>query len=76
MNTIEKFKKTKVIMGLIDVAKSRMESVEEIQKRIREVLEHIDEERLIAAPDCGLGFFDRNQAKQKMQILSKAVKNL
>ena len=40
------------------------------------VLEHIDEERLIAAPDCGLGFFDRNQAKQKMQILSKAVKNL
>ena len=58
------------------VAKSRMESVEEVQERIREVLEHIDEERLIAAPDCGLGFFDRNQAKQKMQILSKAVKNL
>ena len=76
LKLLEKFKKTKVIMGLIDVAKSRMESVEEIQKRIREVLEHIDEERLIAAPDCGLGFFDRNQAKQKMQILSKAVKNL
>ena len=76
LKLLEKFKKTRVIMGLIDVAKSRMESVEEVQERIREVLEHIDEERLIAAPDCGLGFFDRNQAKQKMQILSKAVKNL
>ena len=39
-------------------------------------LDHIDENRLIAAPDCGLGFFTREQAIEKMIIMSKAAKSI
>ena len=70
---IKEFEKgTKVI----DIAKSRMESVEEVRTRMKDSLEHIDEHRLIAAPDCGLGFFTREQAIEKMTILSKAAKSI
>ena len=53
-----------------------MESVEEVRERIKEALNHIDKDRLIAAPDCGLGFFTRDQAIQKMTIMSKAAKSI
>ena len=53
-----------------------MEDVEEVRSRILDAFIHIDENRLIAAPDCGLGFFSREQAIEKMSILSKAAKSI
>ena len=53
-----------------------MEDVEEVRSRILDALNHIDENRLIAGPDCGLGFFSREQAIEKMSILSKAAKSI
>ncbi len=76
LSLLEKFKKTKVILGVVDIAKSRMENIDEVRSRILEALEHIDEHRLIAAPDCGLGFFSRDQAIEKMTIMSKAAKSV
>ena len=73
---LEKFSKTKVILGVIDIARSRMESVEEVRVRLLEALEHIDPERLIAGPDCGLGFFTREQAVNKMKIMSEAAHSI
>lgn len=73
---LEKFSKTKVILGVIDIARSRMESVEEVRVRLLEALEHIDPERLIAGPDCGLGFFTREQAINKMKIMSEAAHSI
>lgn len=76
LKLLEKFKKTKIILGLVDIAKSRMESIEEVRSRIVDAFNHIDEHRLIAAPDCGLGFFTREQAISKMTIMSKAAKSI
>ena len=45
------FKQSKIIFGLIKIASSEEETISEIQKRVKDVLEHIDRERLIAAPD-------------------------
>ena len=73
---LEKLSKTKVILGVIDIARSRMETVEEVRTRLLEALEHIDPERLIAGPDCGLGFFSREQAIEKMKIMSKAAHSI
>jgi 5-methyltetrahydropteroyltriglutamate--homocysteine methyltransferase len=53
-----------------------MESIEEVRSRIVDAFNHIDEHRLIAAPDCGLGFFTREQAISKMTIMSKAAKSI
>ena len=40
-------------MGVIAIAKSCIETVEEVRARLITALEHIDADRLIAAPDCG-----------------------
>ena len=72
---LESFKQTKIIFGLIKIANSEVESMEEIQKRISKALNHIDVNRLIAAPDCGLGHLSRNLAKKKLKIMVEAVKN-
>ena len=53
-----------------------MESVEEVRARLLLALEHIDPDRLIAGPDCGLGFFTREQAIKKMKIMSEAAHSI
>ncbi len=55
LELLEKFKKKSVIFGAIAIASSRLESEEEIIDRINSALLHIDRERLVIAPDCGLG---------------------
>ena len=75
-SVFKKFSKTKVILGVVDIARSRMESIEEVRARLLKALEHIDRERLIAGPDCGLGFFTREQAINKMKIMSEAADSI
>ncbi len=67
------FERSTLIVGFITVASSRVESVEEIRARMLEVLEHVPQERLIAAPDCGLGFLGRDLAMQKLRNLTEAA---
>ncbi len=76
LTLFDKYKKTKIIIGLIKIASSIEETKQEIQKRVKEVLEHIDRERLIAAPDCGLGHLSRKLAMKKLKTMVEAVKNI
>ena len=76
LSLLEKFSKTKVILGVVDIASSRLESFDEVRERISSALEHIDEDRLIVAPDCGLGFFTREQAISKMKLMTEAAQSI
>ncbi|MDX1400655.1 MAG: cobalamin-independent methionine synthase II family protein [Kiloniellales bacterium] len=76
LRLLDLFGNTTIILGLIAIAKSRIETVEEVRCRILEALEHIPAERLIAAPDCGLGYMDRSLAMAKLKVLSEAAKSL
>jgi 5-methyltetrahydropteroyltriglutamate--homocysteine methyltransferase len=73
---LEHFKTTTIIFGVVAIAKSNVEAVEEIRKRLLDALEHIDAERLIAGPDCGLGILGRELAIHKMRNLSEAAHSL
>ncbi|MCH8038462.1 MAG: cobalamin-independent methionine synthase II family protein, partial [Proteobacteria bacterium] len=53
LGLLDLFAKSTVILGVINIASSKVESVPEIADRLRAALAHIDAERLIAAPDCG-----------------------
>jgi len=75
LKLLEDFKTKKIIFGLIKIASSEIEEVEEIRTRIKDCLNHIDTERLIAAPDCGLGYLSRDMAKIKLKNLSTAAKS-
>ena len=74
LTLLKDYKNTKVIFGLIKIASSKIETVEEIENRIEEVLKFISKEQLIAAPDCGLGHLSRELAMKKLKIMSLAAK--
>ena len=76
LSLLEKFSDTKIILGLIKVASSKLETIEEINSRLKKAIKYIKKENLIAAPDCGLGHLPRNLAKEKLKIMVNAVKNL
>ncbi len=73
---LERFANTTVILGVVAVAKSRVEPVEEIRARLAAALDHIDAERLIAAPDCGLGLLGRELTLEKLNNLCQAAQGL
>ena len=65
-----------MILGVVAIAKSHVEEVDEIRSRLLTVLEHIDQERLMAAPDCGLGLLGRDLARAKLKNLSQAAHSI
>ncbi len=73
LSLLDLFANTKVILGVVAIAKSRVEPVEEIKARLEAALDHIDPERLIAAPDCGLGILGRDLALVKLRNLCTAA---
>ena len=73
LGLLDLFERSTVILGLIAIAKTRVESIEEIRQRLDEALSHIDPERLVAAPDCGLGMLDLVTAKSKLANLTAAA---
>ena len=70
------FSNSTVIFGAINIASTKVESVREISERLRAALAHIDEERLIAAPDCGLILLQPTIARAKLKNLVMAAQNL
>jgi 5-methyltetrahydropteroyltriglutamate--homocysteine methyltransferase len=73
---LERFERTTVILGVVAIAKSEVEPVEVIRDRLQAALMHIDAERLIAAPDCGLGLLGRNLSRRKLSNLCEAAHSL
>jgi len=76
LGLLERFLSSTVILGSVAIATSRVETVEEIAARLSAALEHIDRERLVAAPDCGLMMLDRELAMSKMKNLSEAAQSI
>jgi 5-methyltetrahydropteroyltriglutamate--homocysteine methyltransferase len=76
LTLLDGFSNTTVIFGVIGVVRSRIETVEEVAGRLRAALDHIDADRLIAAPDCGLGLLTREMAQAKLTIMCEAARQV
>jgi 5-methyltetrahydropteroyltriglutamate--homocysteine methyltransferase len=74
LSVLERFARTTVILGCVDVARSRVEDPDDITSRLRQALEHIDPHRLMAAPDCGLALMPRNLARDKLRALVQGAR--
>ena len=70
---LEHFARTSVILGVVAIARSEIESSDEIAARLEAALQHIDRDRLVAAPDCGLGLLGRELAITKLSNLCEAA---
>ena len=73
LTMLETFTRKTVVFGAIAVMRSRIEPVEEVIQRLRDALGHIDRDRLIVAPDCGLGMLTRDLAKAKLGVMCAAA---
>ncbi len=76
LSLLEKFKNTTILFGVVHIANTRVETVDEIRERLSQALEHIDADRLIAAPDCGLAMLPRELVVQKLKNMCEAAKSL
>ncbi len=76
LSLLELVSRTKVILGVVAIALSRIETTEQIVVRLEEALEHIDKDRLIAAPDCGLGLLGRDLTVAKLRNMCEATEKL
>jgi 5-methyltetrahydropteroyltriglutamate--homocysteine methyltransferase len=73
LSLLERFQRTSVILGVVDIASTRIEPVDEIRSRLKDARRHIEPDRLIAGPDCGLAMLDRETALSKLLSLSEAA---
>ena len=74
LSLLERFSRTTVILGVVAIARSRVEPVAEIVHRLEAALAHIDAPRLMAAPDCGLAMLGRELALEKLANLVTAAR--
>ena len=73
LELLEKLPNKSVIFGSIAIASSRTETLDEVVNRLKLALNHIDRERLIVAPDCGLGLLSPNLAEEKLRVMCQAA---
>jgi 5-methyltetrahydropteroyltriglutamate--homocysteine methyltransferase len=73
LSLFEAFTDTDVILGVVGIARSRVESVAEIIERATAVLERTGPDRLILGPDCGLAMLPRAIAEAKLANIVTAA---
>ena len=73
---LPQFRETTIVLGCVAIARSRIETVDEVRDRLAKALRHIDRERLVAAPDCGLGYLGRDLATAKLRVLCEAANSV
>jgi 5-methyltetrahydropteroyltriglutamate--homocysteine methyltransferase len=69
---LKDFSKT-IMVGVIDLGTSRVETAEEVAARIRAALKYVPAERLVAAPDCGMKYLTRETAFGKLKALAEGA---
>lgn len=74
LRLLEIFTATTVVLGVIDVAVSDLETVDAIRDRLRAALAHIDPHRLMAAPDARLDLLPPTLARDKLSVMVAAAK--
>ncbi len=73
LSLLERFGGTTVILGAVAISQTRIEDCEEIRDRLAGALEHIEADRLMVAPDCGLGMLDRDTVRAKLRNMTAAA---
>ena len=76
LTLLERFKAKTIILGVVDIARTAIEPVEEIRSRLHAALGHIDKARLMPAPDCGLIMLKRSTVLAKLRNLAAAARSL
>ncbi len=69
-SVLENLRGKTVILGVIDLSTNEVETAETVAKRIRRALPHVDADKIIVAPDCGMKYLPREVAFGKMKAMA------
>ncbi len=58
-----------IMLGVIDLGDQSVETPDVVAARIRAALNHIDADKLVVAPDCGMKYLSRAVAFGKLQSM-------
>jgi len=75
-SVLESLPDHKIMLGVLNLGTPDIETVEEIVARAERALPHIDKERVILAPDCGLKYLPRDRAFGKLSNMCAAAGRL
>ena len=68
--------KMDVAVGIIDVKNYYIETVDDVEERIRKCLKYVPADKLAIAPDCGLSQTARWASRQKLTNMVKGAKKV
>jgi 5-methyltetrahydropteroyltriglutamate--homocysteine methyltransferase len=68
-SVLESLRGKTVILGVIDLSTHEVESAETVAARIARALPHVDADKVIVAPDCGMKYLPRPSAFGKMRAM-------
>jgi 5-methyltetrahydropteroyltriglutamate--homocysteine methyltransferase len=76
LSILERMGNKTMVVGVLDLGTAEVDNQAVVERRIRAALEHIDAERLVLAPDCGMKYLPRAAAFEKLQVLVRAASNV
>jgi 5-methyltetrahydropteroyltriglutamate--homocysteine methyltransferase len=68
-SVLERLPDKTIILGVLDLSDTAVESPETVAQRIRRALPHVPAERIVVAPDCGMKYLPREAAFGKMRTM-------
>lgn len=66
---LKKLPEKDILLGVLDLSTDEIESADLVATRIRRALNHVDPERIVVAPDCGLKYMPRLVAFKKLEAM-------
>lgn len=69
-SVLETLRGKTVILGVIDLSTNEVETPELVAERIKRALPHVDADKVIVAPDCGMKYLPRDVAFGKMKAMA------
>jgi 5-methyltetrahydropteroyltriglutamate--homocysteine methyltransferase len=71
---LKKLPSKQIVLGVIDLANTEVESPATVAARIRRALPHVPAEKLIIAPDCGMKYLSRDIAFAKLEAMVEGTR--
>ncbi len=69
-SVLESVRGKTILIGVLDLSDHTVETPETIAQRIRRALPHVDADKVVVAPDCGLKYLPRDVAFGKMKAMA------
>jgi 5-methyltetrahydropteroyltriglutamate--homocysteine methyltransferase len=76
LDLFRRFERVQVAVGVVAIARSEVETSDDVARRLHEVAAVLGVDRLVAAPDCGLGLLDRDTAMAKLRAVRSGADDL